>query len=40
MSKKVIASNGSPRVNWNTAQLVSAAADGAKEAGAEEENLK
>lgn len=31
MSKKIIAINASPRKNWNTAQLVRAAADGAAE---------
>lgn len=32
--KYVVAINASPRVNWNTAQLVEAAAKGAQEAGA------
>ena len=35
--KKVVAVNASPRVKWNTAQLVREAADGAREAGAEVE---
>ena len=34
---KIIAINASPRKNWNTAQLVKSAADGAKESGAEVE---
>ena len=34
---KIVAINASPRKNWNTAQLVSAAADGAAENGAEVE---
>lgn len=33
--KKIIAINASPRKNWNTAQLVKAAAEGAASAGAE-----
>ena len=33
--KKVVAVNASPRVKWNTAQLVRAAAQGAEEAGAD-----
>ena len=33
--KKVIAINASPRVKWNTAQLVRSAAEGAADAGAE-----
>lgn len=32
---KIIAVNASPRKNWNTAQLVKAAAEGASESGAE-----
>jgi len=35
--KHVIAINASPRVNWNTARLVEAAAKGAQEAGATSE---
>jgi ferredoxin len=35
--KKVIAINGSPRRNWNTAKLCQAALDGAAAAGAETE---
>ena len=35
--KKIIAINASPRVKWNTAQLVRAAAEGAADAGAEVE---
>lgn len=34
---KAIAINGSPRKNWNTAALLNAALDGAREAGAETE---
>ncbi|MBR1864830.1 MAG: flavodoxin family protein [Ruminococcus sp.] len=37
MSKKIIAINASPRKNWNTAQLVRAAAEGAAENGADTE---
>ncbi len=35
--KKLIAINGSPRKNWNTAQLLKEAVRGAKDAGAEAE---
>ncbi|MDR0813912.1 MAG: flavodoxin family protein [Oscillospiraceae bacterium] len=35
MSKKIVAINGSPRTDWNTAQMVKSAAKGAQEAGAE-----
>ncbi|MGI6221495.1 MAG: flavodoxin family protein [Coriobacteriales bacterium] len=35
--KKLVAVNASPRTNWNTAQLIRAAAQGAEEAGAEVE---
>ncbi|MBO7392961.1 MAG: flavodoxin family protein [Abditibacteriota bacterium] len=35
--KKIIAINAGPRKTWNTAQTVNAAAEGAKEAGAEVE---
>ena len=37
MEKNVIAINASPRVKWNTAQLVRAAASGAEDAGAQAE---
>ena len=33
--KKIIAVNAGPRKNWNTAQLINAACEGAKEEGAE-----
>ena len=32
---KIIAINGSPRKNWNTARLLEAALDGARAQGAE-----
>ena len=35
--KRIVAINASPRFNWNTARLVEAAAEGAREAGAEAE---
>ena len=35
--KYIVAINASPRKNWNTAQLVEAAAKGAQEAGANAE---
>lgn len=35
--KYIVAVNASPRINWNTARLVEAAAMGAREAGAETE---
>ena len=35
--KKIIAVNAGPRKRWNTAQTVNAAAEGAREAGAEVE---
>ncbi len=35
--KKIIAVNAGPRKRWNTAQMVNAAAEGAREAGAEVE---
>jgi multimeric flavodoxin WrbA len=37
--KKVIVLNGSPRKKWNTAQILKAAADGAKSVGAEVEYI-
>ena len=37
MGKSIVAINASPRVKWNTAQLVRAAADGAEDAGAQAE---
>ena len=33
--KKIVAINASPRINWNTSQLVMEAANGAKSEGAE-----
>ena len=37
MGKSIVAINASPRVKWNTAQLVRAAASGAEDAGAQAE---
>ncbi len=37
MAKKVVAINASPRTGWNTAQIVRAAAEGARDTGAEVE---